>query len=97
MSEVSPLPLNAAALYAAGRLDRDPSRDQRSATDAPARRGEDQVEVSAMATFLHKLKGMPTLRQEMVDRIKGEIARGVYDTPEKLDAALDEMIRDYAG
>lgn len=97
MSEVSPLPLNASALYAAGRLDRDPTRDQRSATDAPVRRGEDQVEVSAMATYLNKLKGLPALRQELVDRIRGEIARGAYDTPEKLDAALDDMIRDYVG
>lgn len=33
------------------------------------------------------------IRQELVDRIRREIAEGTYDTPEKWEAALDLLLR----
>jgi hypothetical protein len=33
----------------------------------------------------------PNVRQELVDRIRREIAEGVYDTPEKWEQALDRL------
>ncbi len=35
----------------------------------------------------------PPVRTELVDRIRREIAAGTYDTPEKLEAALDRMVQ----
>jgi hypothetical protein len=35
----------------------------------------------------------PPIRTDLVERIRREIAAGTYDTPEKLEAALDRMLR----
>ncbi len=58
------------------------------------RREGDQVEVSFMATYIAKLRELPPIRQDLVDRVKGEIARGTYDTDDKLVQALDEIVQD---
>jgi hypothetical protein len=34
----------------------------------------------------------PFVRWDLVERVKQEIAQGVYDTPEKWDAALDRLL-----
>ena len=34
----------------------------------------------------------PMIRQELVERVRREIAAGVYDTPAKWDAALDRLL-----
>jgi hypothetical protein len=34
------------------------------------------------------------IRYELVERVRREIAEGVYDTPEKWEAALDGLARD---
>lgn len=36
--------------------------------------------------------GKDGIRKELVARVKAEIAAGTYDTPEKWDAALDNML-----
>jgi anti-sigma28 factor (negative regulator of flagellin synthesis) len=60
-------------------------------------RSEDEVDVSDQAAevafYMGKLRNLP-IRQELVDRVKAEIAKGTYDTPEKLSAAIDEMLAD---
>lgn len=56
-------------------------------------RGGDQVELSQLASVLQRLRNLP-VREELVDRVRQEVAQGQYDTPEKLDAALDELLRD---
>ncbi len=65
-----------------------------SAASNQVRRGEDLVEFSQVATYLSKLRQLP-IREDLVSRVKDEIARGVYDTPEKLDAAMNEMLGDF--
>lgn len=60
---------------------------------ATIRRGADRVELSPDASFLASLRDLP-VREDVVAAIQGEIARGDYDTPEKLDAALDELLGD---
>lgn len=59
-------------------------------------RGEDKVELSTeaqvLAPWLDKLKQIPAVRQDLVDQIRTQIASGSYDTPEKLNAALDGFI-----
>lgn len=61
--------------------------------ETASRRGADRVELSAEASMLASLRNLP-VREDLVETIRGEIARGEYDTPEKLDAALDELLGD---
>lgn len=34
----------------------------------------------------------PTIRRELVERVRREIAAGDYDTPERWEAALDRLL-----
>lgn len=63
--------------------------------DAPTR-GTDSVELSSTSQLLSRLAELPDVRQDLVDRVKAQIAKGDYDTPEKLDKALDAMIDEVA-
>jgi len=57
-------------------------------------RGSDQVDLSSPARLLATLKaGLPE-RTDLIQRVKGEIAQGTYDTPEKFDAAVDAIKED---
>ncbi|MFI4897329.1 MAG: flagellar biosynthesis anti-sigma factor FlgM [Phycisphaerales bacterium JB059] len=61
----------------------------------PARRGGvDRVEVSDAARYLAKLRDLPAVRQDLVDRVRGEIEAGVYESPEKIEKAIDELVED---
>ncbi|MDX2130838.1 MAG: flagellar biosynthesis anti-sigma factor FlgM [Planctomycetota bacterium] len=69
-------------------------RPRSTQQEGPAiRRGADRVEFSAVATYLSKLRDLP-VRQDLVDRVKAEIAAGTYDTPDKFEAALTELLGD---
>jgi hypothetical protein len=37
----------------------------------------------------------PNLRQDLIARVKREIAKGTYDTNEKLEAALDQLFQQF--
>ncbi len=57
----------------------------------PARRkGED------LAEWSRKAREMPEVRRDLVDRVRAEIDAGQYETPEKLDAAVDRLLEDLA-
>jgi anti-sigma28 factor (negative regulator of flagellin synthesis) len=70
-------------------------RNVHTTEDATVRRGSDRVEVSQMALYLNKLRDLP-VRQDLIDSVRQQIAQGNYDTPEKLAAALNELIDDHA-
>ncbi|MCC6284110.1 MAG: flagellar biosynthesis anti-sigma factor FlgM [Phycisphaerales bacterium] len=59
-------------------------------------RGEDRVELSDKARYMQRLREVPPMRQELVDRVREEIAQGNYDTPEKFAQALDALLDDVA-
>ena len=71
------------------------AREMRS-TAAPAdvSRGSDQIELSDTAKILAKLSDLPEVREDLVARIKAEIADGKYETPDKLDAAIEGLAQD---
>ena len=69
-------------------------RNVHTKEDATVRRGSDRVEVSQMALYLNKFRDLP-IRQDLVDSIRQQIAQGTYDTPEKFDAALNELLDDH--
>lgn len=60
-------------------------------------RGADQVSISPSAKYLAMMKGLPEIREDLVEDAKARIASGELDTPEHLSKALDEMIGDFAG
>jgi hypothetical protein len=66
------------------------------ATEAAPNRGVDSVDLSRAAQFLSKLSELPDVRQDVVDRVKGEIAKGGYDNDTRIDGAINGLIEDLA-
>jgi anti-sigma28 factor (negative regulator of flagellin synthesis) len=54
----------------------------------------DTVEISELATLRSKYAQLPEVRQELVDRVRLEIASGKYETPEKLDQAIESLMEE---
>jgi len=91
MSDIAPIGrTNAASLSATSRLATQP------ASTPTTTRGDDKVELSGAAQLLGKLRDLPEIRQDLVDRVKAELAKGddAYVTDDKLDAALDNLRED---
>ena len=61
-----------------------------SSTTQPA----DTVEISLQAKVASTLANVPPIRADLVARVKSEIQAGTYETPEKLDAALDGLMKE---
>ena len=57
----------------------------------------DQVEISPLGQMLDGIGRLPEIRHERVEAIRREIASGSYETPEKLDMALDRMLDEFHG
>lgn len=57
-------------------------------------RGSDRVEVSRMASLLNQLREMPDVRHDLVARVREQIAAGDYDTPERIEGAIDGLLAD---
>jgi len=47
---------------------------------------------SDVAGLVDSAKNLPEIRQDRVDQIRARIATGTYETPERLDAALDRLL-----
>jgi anti-sigma28 factor (negative regulator of flagellin synthesis) len=94
MSEVNPIgsgPVGRVTAIGPAAL----GRNIHTTEDATARRGSDRVEVSQMALYLNKLRDLP-VRQDLVDSVRQQISQGTYDTPEKFEAALNQLLDDHA-
>lgn len=66
-----------------------------SRPEAALRRAPDRVELSTTAkTYLEKLKAMPEVRQDLIDSTRSQIAANAYESDEKLDGAIDELLKD---
>lgn len=61
---------------------------------ASAARTGDSVEFSTVARLRASLASVPEVRREKVDRIREEIANGTYETPEKLNLAVDRLLEE---
>ncbi|WP_309378614.1 flagellar biosynthesis anti-sigma factor FlgM [Paludisphaera borealis] len=57
----------------------------------------DQVEISPLGQMLDGISRLPEIRHEKVDEIRRQIAEGTYDTPERLELALDRMLSEFLG
>ncbi len=69
-----------------------------SSTHGAARANpQDRVELSDHARHLERLKQMPDIRQSKVEAARNAIAEGVYETPDRLRAALLKMLDEIDG
>lgn len=59
-------------------------------------RGADRVEVSRMASLLNQLRDMPEMREDLIRRVRDQIASGAYDTPERIEGAIDGILGEEA-
>ncbi len=58
-------------------------------------RATDSVELSDHAKLLDRLRNLPDVRQDLVNRIRQEITDGTYETPGKLDNAIDGVFKEF--
>jgi negative regulator of flagellin synthesis FlgM len=57
----------------------------------------DQVEISPLGKMLDGISQLPEIRHERVEEIRSQIAAGIYETPEKLELALDRLMDELQG
>ncbi|MCD6378538.1 MAG: hypothetical protein J7L99_06795 [Planctomycetes bacterium] len=59
-------------------------------------RGSDlrQISTDEMMRWVRKARRLPAVRKDLVERIRREIADGVYETPEKLALAIERLIQE---
>jgi negative regulator of flagellin synthesis FlgM len=68
------------------------SRPTAPPTAATEARGADRVDISAAADAAASAGEVGGIRSDLVARVRSEIAAGTYETPAKLDAALDRLL-----
>ena len=66
------------------------------AQHAPSAKTVDRVEISPAAEAAIQATETRGIRQDLVSRIRAQIAAGTYETPAKLDAALERMLDEIA-
>ncbi|MEM9417508.1 MAG: flagellar biosynthesis anti-sigma factor FlgM [Planctomycetota bacterium] len=89
MSDIAPLNGPSATSYLpSGKIERP------AAPSTDVSRGSDQIELSDTAKILAKLTDLPEVREDLVARVRAEIANGTYETDAKLDAAIEGLAED---
>ena len=57
----------------------------------------DHVEISPLGQMLDGISRLPEIRHEKVEAIRQQIASGIYETPEKIQVALDRLLDELSG
>jgi negative regulator of flagellin synthesis FlgM len=68
-----------------------------ASSNAQAAAPRDQVEISQLGLVLDGIHRLPEIRHEKVEAIREQIAAGTYETPEKLERALDNLMNELSG
>jgi len=68
--------------------------DAQGTSATPSETRADTVDLSDRARFLDALRSNSIVRTDLVDRVRAEIAAGTYDTPERLDQAINALLDD---
>jgi negative regulator of flagellin synthesis FlgM len=71
-------------------------RPQASPPAANTQAASDQLEISDSGRIAAQLADIPDVRQDKIDSARAAIANGAYETPEKLDIALDRLLDELA-
>ena len=70
-----------------------PAKSVRPTESTPVSVPKDAVEISSAGQLLDKLSKSPEVRAERLAQIKADIASGKYDTDEKLEAAMMNLLQ----
>lgn len=57
----------------------------------------DQVEISPLGQMLDGISRLPEIRHERVEEVRRQIAEGTYETPDKIELALDRLLDELHG
>jgi len=57
----------------------------------------DRVEISPLGQMLDGIARLPEIRHERVEEIRHQILAGTYETPEKLELAMDRLLDELGG
>ena len=90
MSE--PSPINSSAAPTAARLNGLHRTRQEPSAPSLAERSSDQLELSDRALLLSRLRELPEVRSDLIQRVREEIESGGYETAERLDRALEALV-----
>lgn len=90
MSDISPINRSSAAAVAQATR---AMRQQPVEVSIPTR-PTDKVELSTASRLLSRLSEVPEVRQDLVDRVRQEIASGSYETDDKINAAIEGLAED---
>ncbi len=63
----------------------------------PGRAGGAPPPPDELAEWVARAKEMPMVRRELVERIRAEIDSGTYETPERIEAAIDRLLEELKG
>lgn len=95
MTEIPPINSQSAArVESPGRTAAGRVQAETAAGASRVERGADRAETDPLNAFLQRLRETGVLRVDLINDIRDKIETGDYDTPEKLDQALNEMIDD---
>lgn len=68
------------------------SRVSRPAPPNDATSIQDELQISEAARLVDEARTVPEVRQDRVDAIRAKIARGTYETQEKLEIAVERLL-----
>ena len=91
MNDVPPISTQRTTL---GRIEANRTTGQ-PAANRPQRPG-DSVELSPVANLLSRLNQLPDVREDLVRGVRDRIDAGTYETPQKVDAAIDRLAEEEA-
>ncbi|MFM1830413.1 MAG: hypothetical protein RLZZ558_753 [Planctomycetota bacterium] len=94
MSEINPIAGHhgATAPQPVHRVKADGMQAQAPAASQARMEPQDRVELSEHARHLERLRNMPEIRQSKVEAARSAIADGIYESPDRLRAALLRML-----
>jgi negative regulator of flagellin synthesis FlgM len=55
------------------------------------------VEISSLGLMMEGISRLPEIRHEKVEAIRQQIAAGTYETPEKLERAVENLLGEMLG
>ena len=70
------------------------TRSTQGPSQTPATAGADEVSISPQADLLSRISDLPEVRQDRIDEIRTQIANGTYETAEKLEIALNQLLEE---
>ena len=68
------------------------SRASQPAARADSGPIKDELEISEAARLTEQAQQVPEVRQARINSIRAQIAEGTYETPEKLDVAIERLL-----